>query len=434
LPNYSLFSYLLAGILIVGLLLLQIPNLQLIAVFLGSLLFASAVLYATALGLIALIARLRMVSVFRYGLANLARRAHSNAVQLVAFGLVIMIILLLTLIRNDVFHSWQQQLKPNAPNYFAINIQPTEVENFNQFLTQHAILASEIYPMVRGRLLARNNIPILHAIPSSARNHNALQRELNLTWTHILPSDNRVIAGHWGNGISIEKKLAHDLGIMMGDTLTFQIGDRHIQDTVRSVRTLHWDSFHPNFYIIFPSEKLNNLPATYITSFYISPAQKPFLSTLIKQYPNITLIDIALILTQVREFTNKMALAIELILGFTVFAGFAVLYAALQTSRDERLLEGAILRTLGANSQFLRVSLATEFMTLGFLAGLLGAAGASLIAFILSNQIFQMPYSWALWPWIVGVVGGTLLVGLGGIYGTRDVLKYSPLVVLQEVS
>jgi putative ABC transport system permease protein len=445
-PDNSVLTYVFAGLVIVGLLLWYTANPQLTALFLFSILFTGSILYTAALGLIKLSTRLRSYnfnghsSAFKYGLANLARRSNSSAIQLVAFGLVIMTVLLLTLIRSNLLNTWQQQLPKNAPNYFAINIQPNEVNAVSQLLTQQQIKTAGIYPMVRGRLTELNNQPIMQAVPASARTNNALNRELNLTWTDIVPSDNRILEGKWWTEndknkpiLSIETKLAKDLGIVMGDELTFQIGDKKIQARVQSIRSLEWDNFHPNFYIIFPSGILDNMQSTYITSFYIDPNKKHALTTLIQQFPNVTLIDIAMILTQARELTSKMALAIELILGFTLAAGLAVLYAALQTSRDERLLEGAILRTLGANSRFLKISLATEFMTLGLLAGLLGATGASLVGFALATQVFDMPYSWSLWPWLVGILSGTLLIGLFGLYGTRNVIKQSPLIVLQEI-
>lgn len=433
-PN-TLLSYSLPCFVIMGLLLWYTEDLHLtLWVFFGFFSLA-LVLCAAAWLLIKLASSLRskINITYRYGIANLIRRARSSMVQLVAFGLVIMILLLLIMIRTDLLAAWQKQLPANAPNYFAVNIQAQEIEPLTQLLQQYQITPVGIYPMVRGRLTLLNSKPVQEAVPAKARSNNALHRELNLTWTNELPQDNKIMAGTWGKGLSMEAKLAKDLNIKLGDELTFQIGDQQIQGTIQSLRSVEWDSFRPNFYVIFPPGILDKQPATYITSFYVSSQNKAVLTNIVKNFPGMTVIDMAALLAQVRDLTNKMAWAIELILCFTLAAGFAVLYAALQASRDERTYESVILRTLGASSHRLRSGLAAEFITLGALAGLLGAIGASATTAILATQIFKLSYQLNLWYWLAGTVSGMILIGVAGLYGTRHILKQSPVAVLQTL-
>lgn len=427
--------------IIAAILLWHSPNVQLTLLLLYGFAFSALILYWVGYGLIQssqIFPSVIRVN-WRYGLTNLARRSASSTVQLVAFGLVIMVALLLTFIRSDLLTSWQNQLPKNAPDYFAINIQPDQVNAFIQLLKQQNIVTSGIYPMVRGRLITLNGKPIKQAVPKGQSNNEALNRELNLTWTSELPSDNHVVVGKWFNAndyeksvISVELNLARELDFNIGDQLGFQIGDQKIQAKIISARTLRWESFHPNFYIIFPPGVLNKLPATYITSFYVPAPQKNILSSIVKQFPSVTLIDVTAVLAQARQIISNISWAIEFILVFTLLAGLAILYATLYANLDERLYEGALLRTLGASSQQLYRMLATEFICLGILAGLFAAVCASIIAYLLAKQVLGLEYySIKFIYWIYSAIAGGAIIGVAGLIGTRSVVKQSPLIVLR---
>lgn len=441
-PSF-LLSYAGAFAVIAALLLWHSPNVQLTLLLLYGIAFTVLILYWAGYAMIQL-PRLfpPIIGVnWRYGLTNLARRSTSSTVQLVAFGLVIMVALLLIFIRSDLLTAWQKQLPANAPDYFAINIEPEQVNAFTQLLQQHHVTTSGVYPMVRGRLITLNGKPIKRAVPKGQENNEALNRELNLTWTTALASDNHIVAGRWFNAqdsgkpeVSVELNLARQLGFELGDQLGFQIGNQKITATIISARTLRWDSFHPNFYIIFPPGVLDKLPATYITSFYLPAAQKNVLINIVRQFPSVTLIDVAAVLAQARQIVFNMTLAIEYILVFTLLAGLAILYAALHASLDERLYEGALLRTLGASREQLHRILATEFICLGILAGLFAAVCASLLAYLLARQFFGLEYFTMHFSyWIYSIIAGGLIVGIAGLVGTRSVVNQSPLKVLREV-
>lgn len=383
--------------------------------------------------------RARVGVAWRYGFANIARRAQASVAQVVAFGLGIMVLLLLSLVRSDLLSAWQQSLPDDAPNQFVINIQPEQVEAVKAFFAQRGLPSSELYPMVRGRLVAINGQPVTPEDYADDRARRHLQRELNLSWMARLPSDNRILAGQWWKGethgsaeISIEQSLADPLNLKLGDALTFRMADRELELRISSLRKVEWDSFRANFFVVAPPGVLEDYPATYITSFHIDPAQRGVLSELVRQFPNLTLIDVDAIMTKVRDIMDKVNLSIRYVFLFTLLAGLAVLYAAIQATHDERLYEGALLRTLGASRTRVMQGLAAEFVALGLLAGLLAAIGASLTAYLLAQRVFQLDYAFNPWIWWLGMGGGALGVGLFGLWGTRFVLSRPPLAVLRQ--
>ena len=375
---------------------------------------------------------------WRYGFNNLWRRPLPAVGQILAFGLTLMAMALIALLRGDLLTTWQAQLPQHAPNFFVINVLPDKVAPFGAFLQRHAIHSAKLYPMVRGRLSAIDGESVEQRKPKGDNGSEALHRELNLTWSDTLQSDNAVVAGRWWRPadrgrplVSVEAKLAQRLGIKLGDTLTFSFGERRLTATVASLRSVNWDSFKPNFFMVFPPGVLGHYPATYITSFYLTPAQRPLLAQMVRGFPAVTVIDLDRIMAQVRSILAQVTLAVEYVLIFVLLAGLAVLYAAWQASLDERLFEGALLRTLGASRYQLRAGHLAEYTLLGALAGLFAAAGTELVAYLLYTRVFDLEYAmkWNLW-WLLPLLGA-VLVGAAGYWGTRRVVRRSPLVVLR---
>ncbi|MBI3900402.1 MAG: FtsX-like permease family protein [Gammaproteobacteria bacterium] len=374
---------------------------------------------------------------WRFGLNNLWRRTRASVGQILAFGLTLMAMALIALVRTDLLSTWQAQLPAQTPNHFAFNILPDDVTGVEKFLATHQIRTQALYPVVRGRLTSINGNIVQQAVSKDESTDNALQRDLNLTWAATVPPDNRLISGAWwhGNvaGVSVEAKLAERLGIKLGDTLSFVIGGSALAARVTSLRTVEWDSFHPNFFMIFAPGVLNDFPATYMTSFYLPEKQKPALAALVRSFPAVTVLELDQFLNQVRSIVRQASLAIELVLLFVLAAGFAVLYATLATSLDERLYEGALLRTLGASRRQLRLGHIAEFTALGVLAGLLAAIGTEISAYFLYARAFGLEYS-VKWPvWIAAPLLGGALIGVAGYVGTRRVVERSPLTVLREL-
>lgn len=392
-------------------------------------------------GLVSLTGRLRgRVGVaWRYGLANIARRGRDSVVQITAFGLSLMVLLLLGIVRNDLLEGWQATLPDEAPNHFLINIQPDETAPLREFFASQGVPAPDLVPLVRARLRAVNNDAVDGQYEPGSRAERFVNREANLSYSAALPPANRIVAGEfWSTTataaeVSVEEDFAKSLGLAIGDILSFDIAGERLSARVSSLRAVDWDSFQPNFFMLFTPSTLEGFPATFISSIYIDEAKRPLLLEMIKRFPSITSIDMEAILNQVRGVIDKAALAVKYVFGFTLLAGLMVLMAAIQTTRDERRYESAMLRTLGARKAVVFAGLASEFLVLGLLAGVLGAFGASLCGALLATQVFDLPLKINPLVWLVGLVAGMLLVGISGTLATRRAVSESPVTVLRKV-
>ncbi|MBI5463042.1 MAG: FtsX-like permease family protein [Gammaproteobacteria bacterium] len=398
-------------------------------------------LLGVALLLLRMVRRLRQGAgtTWRFGIDSLWRRGASSIGQIAAFGLVILAMSLTTLLRTDLLASWQTQLPDDTPNQFAINILPEVRAAFAEFLAQEHIRSAPMYPVVRGRLIAINGTPVRQAVTKEAQDSNALHRDLNLTWSATLPADNRIVAGEWLNvtspkrvPVSVEAKLAERLGLKLGDELEFLIADQTLRANIASLRSVDWDSFRPNFYMIFPPGVLESIPGSAMTSFYLAAERQAVLQRLVAQFPAVTVLDVGALLAEVRRIFEQVTLAVEYILLFVLLASLAVLFAVLASSHDERIQEGALLRALGASRRQVRSGHFAEFALLGLLAGLLAAAGTELIAWLLYTRIFHLDYVWHGAVWLAAPLCGMLGIALAGLWGTRTVLSQPPAVLLRE--
>ncbi|HXH02107.1 MAG TPA: FtsX-like permease family protein [Candidatus Competibacteraceae bacterium] len=403
----------------------------------GTLLVLGLAAWALVRGLNRL--RGRVGVAWRFGLANIARRRASSAVQVVALGLGIMVLLVLTLVRADLLEGWQSTLPPDAPNYFLINIQPEEVAGIDAFLRDRGLRGNPLHPMVRGRLTHIGGRAVSATDYENPRAQRLVEREFNLSWAEALQEDNKIVAGRWWRAqdrgqprVSVEQGLAETLGIRLGDELRFNIVGQTLGATVTSLRTVQWDSFRVNFFVIFPPGVIENQPATWITSFYLDKARKPLLAELVRAFPSVTVLDVDALMGKVREIMERVTLAVEYVFLFTVLAGLTVLYAAIQATQDERRFEAAMLRTLGAQRRVVRASLLAEFALLGLLAGMLAAAAASALGYVLATQVFDFPYRFNAGIWLLGAAVGLLGVGAAGWLGARRVLEQPPLRTLRE--
>ena len=376
---------------------------------------------------------------WRYGLANVSRRGGASVVQIVAFGLGLMMLLLLAVVRGDLLADWRRSLPANVPNNFLINIQPEERAPLEEFLKSHGFGDPPMYPMVRARITAINSKPTesLKFKGDSARGY--LEREQNLTWASRLMDDNQLVAGHWWTAadygkplVSISSEYRDALQLELGDTLSFDVAGEDLTVRVASIRKVRWDSFRPNFFLVFPPGLLEGAAGTYMTSVYLTPAQRPALVDLVRQFPTISVFDVDAILRQIRDIMDRATLAVQYVFLFTLAAGIVVLLAAVQSTRDERRYESAMLRTLGASRRTVLQGVAAEFSALGFLSGALAAFGASGVGWILARRLFGLQFTFDPWVWVLGLVCGTILVGVSGTLATRRVVNTPPIVTLRD--
>jgi putative ABC transport system permease protein len=435
----SVGAYLLGAAVLAALMLWMAGELRLGLIVLGGFLIALAFFALMARGLLAGLGRLRPAGRgygWRHGLANLRRRLAATMVQAVALALGLTALLLLTVARGDLLDSWLERVPADAPNRFAINIQPDQRVAIADFFKARGLPPPELEPMVRGRLVQVNGKPVGPESYADDRAQRLVDREFNLSWSATVPSGNTVSGGRWHGAtqaaeFSVEQGLAETLNLKLGDRLTYDIAGNRVEAAITSLRKLDWDSMRVNFFVMSPPVVLQDYPASYITSFHLPAAKAGVIPELVRTFPNITVIDVAALVRQLHATIDQVARAVQLVFGFAVLAGLAVLYAALQASSDERRHELAVLRALGARSRQLSSALLAEFAALGALAGLLAGIAASLIGWALARFAFRLDYLPQMELWFVGMLAGIVLVVVAGWLGASSMLRQSALPALR---
>jgi len=378
---------------------------------------------------------------WRLGLGQLLRHPMAAAGQSLAFGLILLSMGLIALLRGELLDTWQNQLPKDAPNYFALNILPAERDNFAERISRLSTHSAPLYPMIPGRLMSINGEPVSKFVTKDSRGENATQRDLNLTWAANLPEGNSITEGRWWNneqaptegtpGVSVETKLAKSLNMKLGDTLSFVIGGTTHEVKVTSLRDINWDTFQPNFFMIFQPGTLKDVPTTYLTSFYLAPGNDQQIVELSRAFPAVTILQVEALLEQLRSILDQVTLAVQYVLLFVLAAGLAVLFSGLQATLDERIRQGALLRALGANRALLIKARRIEFGLLGAVSGVLAALGCELVSFVLYRYAFNLEWQPHAWLLVLPLIGA-VLVGGAGVFGTRRALNASPLTVLRE--
>jgi putative ABC transport system permease protein len=438
-PGWFLYGTVVAAI--TALVFWQAEDTKLAAIVLAGALATVAVLGGTAAGLVKLVSPLRdrVGIAWRFGLANIARRARASSVQVVALGVGIMVLVLLAVVRADLLDAWRGRLPMNAPNHFLINIQGDQVKAVQEFFRTRGVETPGLYPMVRARLTAINGQPVVADRYSEVRAQRLVTREFNLSWAMQPQTDNRIVAGRWwqpnergARVISLEQELAHTLGLGLGDRLSFNVSGTDVAFEVTNLRKVKWDSFQVNFFTVVPPGVLEDQPAQWITSLYLAPSDKAVLTELVRAFPNVTVIDVDALMVRVRSLMDRVSAALEYVFLFALAAGLAVLYAAIASTHDQRRYETALLRTLGARREHLLRGLTAEFVTLGAAAGLLAGLAATLIAYVLGMYVFEVGFRFNPWVGIASMTLGAIGVGIAGVLGTRSVLNQPPLATLRQ--
>jgi len=409
-------------------------------IVLGGMLVVSSALYVAGRGLVAFMGRSRggVGVAWRYGLANVARRGRDSAVQVVAFGLGLTVLLLLTFVRTDLLQGWQQTLDENAPNHFMINIQPQERDSIATIFAEHGLEAPEFVPMVRARMQTINGEDVKERTYPVEDGEWMANREQNLSWATELGPSNKIVDGEWWPAdytgeplVSLEQEAAMELGVNLGDRLRYVIAGQEIEAIVSSTREVNWDSFRPNFFMVFSPGALDGYPATFISGTRVPEDRKDALVRLVRAHPTVSVIDIDAILMQIKGIIDKASLAVQAVFVFTLAAGIAVLFAAVQSTIDERRFESAMLRALGVRRRTVLSGVLMEFAALGFAAGLLASAGASALAAVVSVQLFELDYEFNGMLWFAGLAGGIALVCASGYVAARGAVNAPPADVLR---
>ncbi len=403
-------------------------------------------------------------STWRLALAGLQRRYRENVAQIMIFGIAIMLLLIMLLVRTALIDEWRAQIPERTPNHFLMNVSPDDARGVQDLLTSRTDYEDQLFPMIRGRITLVNDVDAREWRRQHRREfYGGGERgerddddddddddrgggrspggggERNLTFSANLPDKNVVVDGEWWTDdadqplVSIEDDYAAGRGLSVGDVLTFDVGGVPFTATVSNLRRVEWDSLQPNFFIILSPGALEGFPATYMTSFYLTPEQKPFLNELLSNYPTITVIEVDNIIAQVRGIIDRVSQAVELVLFLVLGAGILVLIASIQSSRDLRLKEHALLRALGGTRRLISGALVSEFAILGAFAGIVAVVGAEITVYALNSRVFELGTDLHPQLWVAGPLFGMLVIAAVGYLGTRKLVHSPPATVLREV-
>ncbi len=438
---FTLGGYLLALGSFVALLVWQAGDLKLGLLTAGGFIGGLAVSSLVAWIALQAVRRVRVplhLPAWRFAQGALGRRPAASTLQIVALSLGLMALLLLTLVRADLLSAWRQATPDDAPNHFMINVQPEQREPIASLLAQAGMPDARLFPMIRGRLV---EVGGRRVTPDSFRDDRAqrlVEREFNLSTMAELPAQNSVVEGRWFDAsapaaeASVEQGLAKTLGLKLGDTLRFDVAGIPVDATVTSIRKLDWSSMRVNFFVILSPSVAADLPSTWITAFHLPASQQGLVNRLIRDYPNLTIVDVRSMVAQVQQVIDQVVAAVEFLFLFTLAAGVMVLAAAMLVSQQERAHEAGLLRALGATRALLSRAQWTECALVGGSAGALAATGAALVGWVLARQVFD--FDWTLSPliWVVGIVLGIACAMAGGWFGLKNVLSRPPMLTLRE--
>ena len=374
------------------------------------------------------------------GLANLKRRLGLTIAQIIGFSLGAMVLMLLLMIKNDLMQSWSQSLPVDAPNRFIINIQPAQVPQVSAFAKDIHVNNPQIFAMIRGRLIAKNNQTLTPDLFKDERSKRLISHEFNLSSAATMQADNKLLQGRWWRAneasaplLSIEQDIAKTLDIKLNDVLTYDIAGSKIDLTVISIRKVEWDSMRANFFAVTPPNTLAKFQSSYMTAFYLPKNQDNALNLLLQKFPNFTVIDVASIMNQVRDIMQKMSLAIGFVFIFCIVAGLVVLYAALVATREARIRESAMLRVLGASKAQAALAMLTEFACIGAVAATVAIIVASSLAYYLSRFVLDIPYAFNISLALTALLTALVLVPLAAWWAIRAYLNVPPKQLLNSI-
>ncbi len=386
-------------------------------------------------------------SYLRLGLANLWRRRGQTMVQLVGFATTLMLLLIVTGMRTNLISEWQAQLPEDTPSHFLFNVADAEVTQVRELLEQEQLETTDWFPMVRGRLVEINGESISR---ERLERSGGLSREVNLTQTVSLPNANEIVAGDWwseapeGLEFSMEEDVAKEIGVEVGDQITYSVGGLTFTATLRSLRSVNWQSMNPNFFVIFYPGALDKYAPNWVTAVKAGDItrdegdnltlQAPFVAKMVQQFPTAIVLELTDVVSRIRDVITRVTQGLELILLLVLACGAMVLFASIGVSFDERLRENAILRTLGSSKKVILGALMIEYLALGLVSGLIASIGAEIVLYFVQTMVFDLKAVWHPSLWLLGIVSGMVLITTLGLLRSRAIITVPPLESLRRLA
>lgn len=425
----SMFWMLLAGT--ASLVLFSIvltENMVLTAMVIGAIILLCTVLYSVVW------LSLKFIRGLKNAFSAYVRTPYQTAFQITALALGLSLITVLAVLRTDLLDRWQQQIPAGTPNQFVYGLPPFDMPELKAQIEQNYWNSTPLYPNIRGRLIAKNGQPFAADL---VKQNNSLRRELNLTQADSYPKDNVIISGAAKltekGQVSVEANTATELGIKVGDQLTFSLPEGVIHAKVANLRTVEWESFSPNFFFIFAPHTMDENAGSYLGSFYVPDSDKAKLVSIIQQFSNTVFIDVSLILDEIKRIVTVLVQIVTILAVLVSISGILVLIACLNLLMDERKREVALLRSFGGSKQKLRTMLSLEIGFIGFMAGVVSCLFAEAISAVACYRMgLAIQPHWEIW--LILPLFMTLLCALIGRYRLSYLSDIPPLQSLREIN
>jgi len=381
----------------------------------------------------------------RQGIANLHRPNNRTLLLLLSLGLGTFLMVSLYLVQRNLLTNLISTGGKNQPNAVLFDIQPPQREPVAKLIQSLNLPIIDQMPLISMRISSVNGREVSTNSPGRERGRGgwAFRREYRSTWSDHLRDGEKIIAGKFipsvtnGNEtipVSVEEGIAKELGVGLNDEIVFDVQGVPIKTRVASLRPVEWRRIQPNFFVVFPRGSLDDAPAMHVlvTRVASSDESARMQREVVKAFPNVSIIDLTLVLRTVDSILGKISFVVRFMAMFTVLTGLLVLVGALVTGRYQRVRESVLLRTLGASrGQILRI-LVVEYFALGFLSALTGILLAILAAWALSALVFKVAFAIAWIPLLIALLGVPAITVITGLLISRGILNHPPLAILRS--
>ena len=389
----------------------------------------------------------------RQGVANLHRPANQTRAVMLALGFGAFLLSTVYLVQANLL-SRVNATSAGAPgNLLFFDVQDDQAAPLDSMLKALNVPLVEQTPIVTMRIDAINgrSVTQLRSDTTVRRANWALRREYRSTYRDKLVGEEKLVAGGWFADsasraherernpdapfpISIEQDLAGNLGVGLGDTITWNVQGVPVRTTISNIRSVNWARFEANFYVVFVPEAIRRAPHQYVvianvdSPEMIARAQRDA----VLRFPNVSSLDLSLVQRTIGAIVDRVTLAIRFLGIFSLVMGVPVLFSAVAATRRARIREGVLLRTLGASRAQVAKILLAEYGALGALGALTGMVLAFIGAWGLTHYIFDDTFDPAIGPTLV-IAGGMLFLTMAiGLLTSRDVYRETPMAAIRE--
>ena len=411
--------------------------------FLVSLAITSLVLYLSATFLTWILKKLKNLGSFsiRQSINSLYRPGNQTRIILLAVGLGAFVVLAVQSLQTNLVREFDFSRNQNLPSLFFIDIQASQIKEFEKLVEEKVGQKAETIPTVRARISHINGKAIDYQQRAVRQQQGQIGREFAVTYRDDLDKNETIIDGEWWQGessdvpqVSIEEEMAKRLKVGAGDSITFDISGRKLTAQIANVRQLDLRNTRTVFIFVFRPGALEKAPQSFAANVLKRlPAneRQRLQRDIVDQFPNVQIFDVANIVAAVQKLVSNFVLAISFVGSFVILSGILILIGSIGLTKSQRVYENAILKTLGAKRLTLTAILFAEYGILGIMAGIIGTVFATALSYAVSIYVLEIEWIFDPASTIYGILITAVLVMLVGTIASFDVLFRKPLKTLR---